>query len=211
MSAAKRIFAIGDIHGCLHKLETIMGRIHVSAQDTLVFLGDYIDRGPDPKGVVDYLLNLKVECEGEVVCLRGNHEEMFLDYIAGINQEAYLCFGGRATVESYYANTGRFRVPESHLDFYRGLPSFYETPDYVFVHAGLRPGVPISQQVDEDRLWIRSLFINSSYDWGKRVIFGHTPFLVPHIEENKIGIDTGAVYGRDLTCLILPEVDFVFA
>ncbi len=211
MPVSERILAIGDIHGCIDKLETLITRIDVSEQDTLVFLGDYIDRGPDPKGVVDLVLNLQRECAGQVICLRGNHEEMFLDYIAGVNQEAYLYFGGRATVESYSADTGRFRVPEDHIRFFRRLPSFYETPDYVFVHAGLRPGVPISQQVDEDRLWIRSLFINSSYDWGKRVIFGHTPFLVPRIEENKIGIDTGAVYGRELTCLILPEVEFVFA
>ncbi len=208
---SERIFAIGDIHGCLDKLQRLMGKLQVAGHDTIIFLGDYIDRGPDSKGVIDFLLMLKEELPARFIFLRGNHEVMFLDYLAGINQQAYLYYGGTDTVDSYSGDTGTFSVPEAHRQFFNALESSYETPDYVFVHAGLRPGVPISEQVDEDRLWIRSGFVNSDYDWGKRVIFGHTPFIVPRIEKNKIGIDTGAVYGRELTCLILPEIDFVFA
>ena len=211
MSVNEKIFAIGDIHGCIDKLRRLVGKLHVNAGDTMIFLGDYVDRGPDPKGVIDFLIKLQEECAGRVIFLRGNHEVMFADYMAGVNQQAYLYFGGTTTVESYSRETGKFTFPESHRIFFRDLRSYYETPDYIFVHAGLRPGVPISEQTDEDRLWIRSAFINSDYDWGKRVIFGHTPFFMPRIEENKIGIDTGAVYGRELTCLILPEVEFVFA
>ncbi len=206
-----RIFAIGDIHGCLDKLARLTQRIDASRNDTIIFLGDYIDRGPDSAGVIEFLLNFREKSPSNIIFLKGNHEVMLLDYLSGRNQESYLYYGGVDTSDSYSARYGKFSIPEEHLAFLKGLESFYQTEKYFFVHAGLKPGVPILEQRDSDRLWIRWEFVKSDYDWGKRVIFGHTPFIVPRIEPNKIGIDTGAVYGRDLTCLVLPEVDFIFA
>jgi serine/threonine protein phosphatase 1 len=207
----EKIFAVGDIHGCLDKLKRLISRLDVAGTDTVIFLGDYIDRGPDPKGVVDFLIRFSDECKGRVIFLKGNHEVMFLDYLKGLNREAYLYYGGTSTVESYSREKGVFYLPEEHRRFFDGLGLFYEVDDYVFVHAGLRPGVPIESQSEYDMLWIRAEFIDSDYDWGKRVIFGHTAFMVPDMDKNKIGIDTGAVYGRELTCLILPDMDFIFA
>ena len=206
-----KIYAIGDIHGCLDKLISLAGRIAPGTGDRVVFLGDYIDRGADSAGVIEFLLKFQAETPAETIFLKGNHEAMLMDYLAGMNQESYLYYGGSATVDSYVARYGEFRLPDNHRNFLENLKSFYETERYVFVHAGLKPGVPIPEQTDSYRLWIRWEFVRSAYDWGKRVVFGHTPFTVPRIEANKIGIDTGAVYGRELTCLLLPDVDFVFA
>lgn len=207
-----RIFAIGDIHGCISKLENIIDRIDIDVQnDSLVFIGDYIDRGPDPKGVVDFVLELR-ESINQVICLLGNHEQMFLDYLhdENFNKEIFLVNGGGNTISSYgiiETSEGiKVDVPESHMQFFTSLLPYYETDDYIFVHAGLRPNIPLEKQSIEDLIWIRYEFINSSYDFGKTVIFGHTLFSQPLIEPNKIGIDTGAVYGGKLTCIQLPEV-----
>ncbi len=208
----KRIFAIGDIHGCISNLMTIMDMIDIDIQnDTLIFIGDYIDRGPDSRGVVDFVLELKKNIE-HVICLLGNHEQMFLDYIndGNVYKEMFLINGGDYTVSSYgvveTADKSRVNVPGSHMEFFTSLLPHYETEDYIFVHAGLKPAIPLEKQDIKDLIWIRHEFINSSYDFGKTVVFGHTPLPQPLIEPNKIGIDTGAVYGGKLTCVELPEV-----
>ncbi len=207
-----RIFAIGDIHGCISNLKSIMDTIDIDAQnDALVFIGDYIDRGPDSKGVVDFVLELRENIE-HVICLLGNHELMFLDYLHDKNvyKEMFLINGGDHTISSYgvVETTDKIRVnvPENHMEFFTSLLPYYETEDYIFVHAGLRPAIPLEKQDIEDLIWIRHEFINSSYDFGKTVVFGHTPLPQPLIDSNKIGIDTGAVYGGKLTCVELPEV-----
>jgi len=179
-------------------------------KDRLIFLGDYIDRGENPKGVVDYVVAL-TRCSSNVDCLIGNHEAMFLDYLSGRNEELYLINGGQSTLNSYQADKsgeGDSMVPENHLGFYNSLKPYIELQDYYVVHAGFRPGVDISEQELEDMIWIRDPFIHSNYDFGKKVIFGHTPLDEPLIMENKIGIDTGAALGNRLTCLELPEMRF---
>jgi len=206
----RKIFVIGDIHGCLDKLRALLDKIPLDwDRALLIFLGDYVDRGPDSRGVIDLLLDLKKDHEGHVIFLQGNHEWMFSNYLKNRHYALFLMNGGQETLDSYRGADGKIEIPKSHRDFLDHLDLFYETEDYIFVHAGLRPGVSISDQDPEDLIWIRSPFIGSSYDWGKRVIFGHTSFLLPLIEENKIGIDTGAVYGRTLTCLILPDLEFI--
>ncbi len=210
----RRLVAVGDIHGCLGKLEELLQRIPINwDRDVLIFLGDYIDRGPDSKGVLDLLISLR-ELYGEhVIFLKGNHEAMLLDYIKGFDRSFFLVNGGMATLASYGVEPDAldgFELPLEHLRFLEQLVLFHEAEDYFFVHAGVRPGVPLANQLPEDMLWIRGEFIDSKYDWGKRIVFGHTVFSLPLIEENKIGIDTGAVYGGRLTAVILPEVDFVF-
>jgi len=207
-----KIFAIGDIHGCLSKLENLIPQIGIdSEEDTLVFTGDYIDRGPDSRGVVDFVLDLKREIR-RVICLKGNHEQMFLDYVSlNKNEELYLLNGGNTTIASYgYRNVHGDRelnVPDSHMDFFNSLLPCYETDDYIFVHAGLRDNIPLKEQNIQDMLWIRYDFIMSSYAFGKTVVFGHTPMshTDPLFRRGRIGIDTGAVYGGFLTCIELPS------
>lgn len=207
-----KIFAIGDIHGCFDQLQRLIKNLAIDQQyDILVLIGDYIDRGSAVKEVVDYVIELKSKFNN-VVCLMGNHEQMFLNYLAGADEEMYLHNGGKATLLSYgispYAmpQSREATIPSSHLLFFKSLLSYYETEEYIFVHAGLMPGLSFSEQTVHDLLWVRQEFIYSDYDFGKRVIFGHTPFRTPLIESNKIGIDTGAVYGGKLTCVELPQV-----
>ena len=209
----QRFFSIGDIHGCLDKLMALMGLINVDwADDTVVFMGDYIDRGPDPKQVVDYVMGLREKHE-RVVCLRGNHEAMFLNYLDRREEEIFLCNGGRDTLRSYGilpdAADRKAKLPPKHLEFFRALLPFYETEKYLFVHDGERPGIPMKLQDPHDLIWIRHEFFMSAHGMKKIVVFGHTPFRAePFVGENMIGIDTGAVYGGTLTCLELPSMKF---
>jgi len=207
----RHIYAIGDIHGCADKLRRLIDQLAIDPkQDQLVFVGDYIDRGPDSFEVVDYLLGLKIIFPN-VVFLKGNHEQMLEDYLAGPDKLTFLINGGQATLDSYLRHRPSPQVPVfplRHQVFFRGLRLFYETENYLFVHAGLKPKVPLAQQHPGDLLWIRSQFIYSDVDFGKQVVFGHTPFPEPLVQANKIGIDTGAVYGHQLTCVKLPDLVF---
>jgi serine/threonine protein phosphatase 1 len=207
----ERIFAIGDIHGCLDKLEALMGILDIElGKDTLLFVGDYIDRGPRSKEVVDYMIDLDRHHD-HVVFLKGNHEFLLGRYLEGTEIHMFLANGGDATLESYMRNGGSWGeqpVPSDHLAFFDSLSLYYETDDYIFVHGGLKPRVALDKQQEWDMLWIRDEFIYSDFDFGKRVIFGHTPFRKPLILDNKIGIDTGAVYGNKLTCVELPALKF---
>ena len=206
-----KIFAIGDIHGCFDQLDRLVKKIGIDFDnDTLVFMGDYIDRGPDSFKVVEFLINIKKKCP-KAVFLKGNHEEMFENYLLGEDMIRFLQNGGRMTIESYVrenSNENRFYMPPGHEDFFHSLVLYYETDEYVFVHAGLRKKVALEKQTADDLLWIRKGFIDSHFDFGKKIVFGHTPFSEPLINENKIGIDTGAVYGNRLTCLKLPDLFF---
>lgn len=224
MAMPERIFVIGDIHGCLDKLELLWERIDPRpGMDQLIFLGDYIDRGDDSSGVLDYLLELK-EIYTDTVFLMGNHEKMFKDFLAGVDRALFIYNGGESTLKSYLVRMEDYRegrqgvldeealnqlVPEQHRGFLEELKPYYETDGYIMVHAGLKHGVPLENQSLDDLVWIREEFIYSEEDFGKRVIFGHTPFVRPLVLPNKIGIDTGAVYGNNLTCVILPDMKFI--
>ncbi len=209
-------YAIGDIHGNLDLLERLLEKLRPDlAQDRLVFMGDYIDRGPRPKGVVDYVLRLQnLAPPGQVVCLKGNHEAMFLNFLQGRDLELFLFNGGHSTLRDYWGEDwdrlAELVLPPDHRRFFEELRLFYENGDYIFVHGGLRPGVPLAAQEEEDLLWIRGDFITSLEDFGQKVVFGHTPFRQPLRMPNKIGIDTGAAYGNKLTCLKLPAEEFIF-
>jgi len=209
-----KIFAIGDIHGSYDRLQELMGKIPIDfARDTLVFIGDYIDRGPASVEVVDYLIDLKKRVP-EIIFLKGNHEDMLEKYLDGSDRFTYLLNGGQNTLDSYLSRnlqSERYPIPPDHMEFFKSLRLYYETEHYIFVHAGLRPRVPLASQQTEDLLWIRDKFIYSKYKFGKTVVFGHTPLEKPLVEANKIGIDTGAVYGNALTCVQLPELKFFYA
>src|SRR5574341_1540652 len=148
----QKTYVIGDIHGCLEQLKALMGRLPLRQNDELVFIGDYIDRGPDSKGVVNHVLGLRKARPGKVICLMGNHEWMLLNHLEGTDTVSWLLNGGRATLASY---GGEDEIPSTHLEFFRGLSPFHRTEDYLFVHAGIRPGVPLEAQGAEDMLWIR--------------------------------------------------------
>jgi serine/threonine protein phosphatase 1 len=207
----KKIFAIGDIHGCYDRLKALMEKIPIDcSRDALVFIGDYIDRGPHSVEVVDYLIQLKNRFP-EVIFLKGNHEDMLDKFINGADRSTYLLNGGQQTLDSYLTKpvqSESFPIPPDHMEFFKSLRLFYETEEFIFVHAGLRPRVPLESQNTEDLLWIRDKFVSTKYNFGKRVIFGHTPLKKPLVEPNKIGIDTGAVYGNALTCIQLPDLVF---
>jgi serine/threonine protein phosphatase 1 len=209
----ERIFAVGDIHGCFEKLLNLLARVPLDwSCDRLVFMGDYIDRGPHSYEVVEYLIGLQ-EQHPDIVFLKGNHEQMLADYLEGRDRMLYLYNGGQQTLESYLRRSGpgEHPIPPRHSRFFAGLRLYYETSDYIFVHAGLRRGSPLSEQGPEDLLWIREPFIETSQSFGKRVVFGHTPFDRPLVQANKIGIDTGAVFGNRLTCVQLPDEIFYHA
>ncbi|MBF0477729.1 MAG: serine/threonine protein phosphatase [Deltaproteobacteria bacterium] len=204
-----KIFAIGDIHGCLGMLTSLFNKLPIDQKDDLiVFLGDYIDRGTDSKGVIDFILRLR-EAGFRMVCLAGNHEVMFKNYLSHKNEALFLLNGGCETLAGY-PGTGwadkRKSIPAAHREFINSLVYYHETEDYIFVHAGLRDGIPLARQSEDDLVWIRTEFYLSQYDFGKDVIFGHTPFDQPFVRFRRIGIDTGAVYGNKLTCLVLPEM-----
>ena len=207
----EKIFVIGDVHGCLEMLKRLIDKIEWNpANDRLIFIGDYIDRGENSKGVIDFILKLK-EDSTLIQCLIGNHEQMFLDYLSGVDHQSSLLNGGFSTLQSY-EEVRRSQddplIPSSHLDFFSTLLPMIELEQYYIVHAGFRPHIRIEDQDQNDMIWIREEFIYSDYDFGKVVIFGHTPFNSPLVMKNKIGIDTGAVFGNYLTCLELPEKKF---
>ena len=203
----EKLYIIGDIHGCLGALERLIEKIDWHPdREGLIFLGDYVDRGVQSKDVIDLIIEMS-ERSPHVQCLMGNHEDLFLEYLSGGDIDPYLYNGGGATLKSYRIN-GKVSVPDEHLSFLKSLKLFIELDDYYVVHAGMRPGVDIHKQDPKDLLWIREPFLYSDYQFGKIVIFGHTPFAVPLIEKNKIGLDTGAVFGNRLTCLELPDRKF---
>jgi serine/threonine protein phosphatase 1 len=219
------LYAVGDIHGRLDLLEGLLEQIGADASErdaewrTLVFLGDYVDRGPDSRRVVKKLIS-DLPQGFETHFLKGNHEAILLDFL-----EDPWCLdhwrmnGGEATLRSYGIDTQRLirisappdlwrqafaeAVPEAHVRFFKSLKLSVSFGDYLFVHAGVRPGVPLSAQTEADLIWIRSPFLNHADPFGKIVVHGHTPGQEPETRPNRIGIDTGAVFTGRLTALRL--------
>jgi serine/threonine protein phosphatase 1 len=208
--SAGRVFVIGDLHGCVDELDRLLDTLAPNAADTVCCLGDYIDRGPSPRGVVERLLRLRQQGP-QCVFLKGNHEDMFLAYLGypGHYGEAFLYNGGETTVASYGIQGLRgadaaVRLPPDHLDFFRTLELQRTFGRFLCVHAGIRPTCALEQQDDEDLLWIREEFILSEHLFPLTVVFGHTPQreVLLHLPF-KIGLDTGLVYWNKLSCLEL--------
>jgi len=213
------IFVVGDIHGCATELGILIRHLQnktkITPKDLVVFVGDYIDRGPESKKVIDLLLEFRSSHEN-ILCLEGNHEEMFLDFLREPDRlaEPFLGNGGLETLRSYgisipiLAERGcewlEEQLGEQHLEFFRSLHKIVLVDDFVIVHAGLRPTRPLEAQLDEDIFWIRDEFILNTHCFGKTIVFGHTPFREVFLNMPfKIGIDTGLVYGNALSCIEL--------
>jgi len=220
------VYAIGDIHGRADLLVLLLAEIAADAmrdkearRRTLVFLGDYVDRGPDSRGVVDMVLN-GLPKGFDAHFLKGNHEAIMLDFLGDpFYLDHWLANGAEATFRSYGVDAAELSrkgappelwrrallasLPEAHRDFFEGLELAVSFGDYFFVHAGVRPGVPLEAQDPQDMIWIRGPFLQSEEDFGKIVVHGHTPGMEPVIRANRIGIDTGAVFTDRLTALRL--------
>lgn len=196
------------MHGCANELRLLLNRLPRSADATIVFLGDYIDRGPQSREVIDTILELRSQCN--VVALMGNHEAMFLDYLQAPESRAaglFIYNGGSATLASYANAEGEVEIPSEHLTMMRSMPLRYETEHNIFVHAGL-PQIPLDQlDLVRDRsimLWTRGRFLTTDYDWGKVVVHGHTPVRRATLWPNRINVDTGCVFNGRLTAIALP-------
>ncbi len=219
LSPGTRVYAVGDVHGCLSRLMTLHSTIAADLAErpiqnsTLVHLGDYVDRGPDSAGVVSLLSGTVAIPVTRRADLRGNHETMMSASLSGNVRAAdvWLQNGGDATLQSYGARPdGLFEdwlqdIPGAHRHWIETRELIHQEGGYLFVHAGIRPGKPPHQQTDDDLLWIREPFLSSSERHPFVVVHGHTPAAAPSIHANRIGIDTGAVMGGVLTCLVLEE------
>lgn len=207
-SSPKKIFAIGDIHGCAEELRALIRKLPLDQNSVLLFLGDYVDRGPDSRGVIDTVLDLSEIYE--VIALRGNHEWLFSQYLADPDNPVamgnFIFNGGSATLASYSASSGAPKVPEDHREFLKNLTLFHKTETHFFVHAGIPPGFDFSlEKVDEKTahqfLWIRKGFLDSGQKWSRVVVHGHTPVRKAEILANRINLDTGCVFGRHLSAM----------
>ncbi|MDZ7757373.1 metallophosphoesterase family protein [Rhodohalobacter sp.] len=212
---SNQLIAIGDIHGCSQSLIALWNKLDAYSDSTFIFIGDYIDRGPDSKGVVDFLL--EAQKERECIFLRGNHEQMLIDSLESKRDYNWLLNGGDTTLQSYDAE-GVEQLPEDHIEFYKNTELYYETDDYFFVHAGVPPFQPISKSTESDEfhdffLWGRDHIDSFETPWEKTVVFGHTPRPHPIQKKKMIGIDTGCVYEKlgygKLTAVILPDQKFI--
>ena len=195
-----RILAIGDIHGCNTALDTLLGQINVQPEDTVVLLGDIVDRGPGTRQVIERLLELQQQCNLHFI--RGNHEEMLLGVLDGtIDDSRWLLFGGREVLDSYDGTTDD--IPATHVEFLRSSVDYHETTTDIFVHANLEPGVPLPEQNSAWLRWTRYTGQEAALDSGQRVICGHTVQRdgLPTRTRGWACIDT-CVYGEGwLTCL----------
>jgi serine/threonine protein phosphatase 1 len=201
-------FVIGDIHGNYKELNELLSKINPDFNnDELIFLGDYIDRGPDSYHVIQLLITLQKRYgENHIILLRGNHEQMAIN---NINSGCIDYNNGYdATYEDFTRNNDSI---ENYLELFNSLPLYYEDDNFIYVHGGIRPGISLKKQKDNDLLWIREEFYESSIKFNKTVIFGHTPTIYinnkwdPYIKSDRIGIDTGLAYGGHLTSLEIED------
>lgn len=216
----ERLYAVGDIHGCAALLDALLEKINADAAGAkrrLIFLGDYVDRGEDSRGVIDRLTAIGAR-EPQTIFLKGNHEQAVLDFLeAPDRNEDWLHWGGDKTLESYgianiwqqspssLADALIRQMPDAHLRFLRSLDLWRVIGDYAFVHAGFRPGVALNEQDEHDCLWIRAEFHNAPPEGRPRevVVHGHHPVKKPLDLGWRIAVDTGAVWSDALTAVVL--------
>ncbi|MEM9145656.1 MAG: metallophosphoesterase family protein [Pseudomonadota bacterium] len=218
----QRLYAIGDVHGMLGALRAMETLIEADlAADPpedwhLVLLGDYVDRGPGSPAVLDWVAERLTD--GKTTALLGNHDAMFLDAIETPDSptiEGWLAYGGLQTLAAYQLSPERSTlhaslqaaVPEEQRTLLAGLPLCFRAADYFFVHAGIDPSRPIDAQRPDDLIWIRRPFLDSTAEFDAVVVHGHTPVRSVEMHPNRIALDTGAVFGRTLSCLVIDEAE----
>jgi serine/threonine protein phosphatase 1 len=217
--AAGLTCVIGDVHGQIRKLEPLLARCEARAgsEARYIFIGDYVDRGPDSRAVVALLIDLQRRKPGQVLCLRGNHEAVVLAAAqdrmhalpGGIDMEAWLLprGGGRETLASYGVARAS-ELPQEHLDWMASLPFSYDDGLRFYAHAGVRPGRGLFEQEEEDLLWIREPFLSHAGPLGRLVVHGHTPVATrrPDLRANRLNIDTAAGYDGPLTAALFDDL-----
>lgn len=227
------IYVVSDIHGDLKQLHQAHARIAKDAEKhgvkdhTILHIGDLVDRREDSKGVIQYLMD-GINDDNPWIVLMGNHDRMMFWWLNDPDRRdshlkpgydwIYHRIGGRETLESYgvtYPEEGfdvkqvqqqaLAAIPKEHIDFLQNLPLYVETDDYIFVHAGIRPNVPMSEQTEDDLVWIRGPFFEHTESFGKMVIHGHT--IVDHVTHygNRINVDTGAAWGGPISTIIVDD------
>ena len=203
-------YAVGDVHGSLDKLTVLIEacRQHADGRALqFVFLGDYIDRGPDSDGVVRFMMLLQDELDDRLIALRGNHEAFVLGLLDGVVPlGVWLGNGGVATLASYgVREVGE--LPCAHLDWMRALRLSYDDGRRFFVHAGIRPDKSLDAQSERDLLWIREPFLSYGRDYGHLIVHGHTPVdtVTPDLHANRLNLDTAAVFGGALTAAVFDD------
>jgi serine/threonine protein phosphatase 1 len=206
-----RTYALSDIHGCLNKLVGLVARCRSDSRDNaarFVFLGDYIDRGPDSRGVIEYLIDLQRREPADVVCLCGNHEDLALAAIDDPDEidQWVVANGGDKTLRSYGV-TMPPELPATHVAWMRALPTHHDDGRRFFVHAGVDPSRPLDRQDRHDLLWMREPFLSDPHDYGRFIVHGHTPQRSgqPDLRTNRVNIDTAAVAGGPLTAAIFDD------
>jgi serine/threonine protein phosphatase 1 len=227
------VYAVGDVHGRADLLQALHRQIAEDAAQLtpgtdklVIYVGDYVDRGLESRAVLDLLIDQPL-AEFHPIYLLGNHDAWLLSFLIDARiGPTWLRYGGDATLHSYGVRLRppivdpahyeklqtelRERLPRAHAEFLERLELSYETGDYLFVHAGVRPGVALDQQSADDLLWIREPFLSSRRDLGKVIVHGHTVEAEPAVRFNRIGIDTGACWTGCLTCLVLEEGGYRF-
>jgi serine/threonine protein phosphatase 1 len=203
-----KTFGIGDIHGCLTKLRSLIALCEYEVNGDrckFVFLGDYIDRGPDSRGVVEYLMALQTRMGDDAVFLRGNHEALALtmiddDRLADMPSDY-------DEVMELYGTTGALELSAEHIGWLRILPFKHDDGRRLFVHAGVDPTKSLDAQDVYDLIWIREPFLSADQDYGRLIVHGHTPMLAgwPDLRVNRLNIDTGAVFGGPLTAAVFTD------
>jgi serine/threonine protein phosphatase 1 len=220
-----RIYAIGDVHGCLDLLDELLARIRADIARRpvekllYVFLGDYVDRGPASRQTIDRLIEHGKT--SETVFLKGNHELLAIKCLSDPTLfDQWQRLGGLETLVSYgvrpespasakqvvaLQSAFHHALPQAHLRFFRDLQNSFVCGDFFFVHAGVKPDVELSQQKENDLVWIRGEFLSSNRDFGKIIVHGHTPTREVEVRPNRINIDTGAFATGRLTCLVIED------
>lgn len=200
-------FAIGDVHGCFDQLEALLlacDKVRARRAARFVLIGDYVDRGPDTRKVIDLLMQRQRRSGAQFICLRGNHEQMLTGAAVEERSDRSLmdwwANGGEQTLDSYGVNDPT-SLPASHLHWIKMLPLRFGDQRRLFVHAGIRPGIPITEQSETDMLWIREPFLSFAGSYGILVVHGHTPTKsrLPDLRQHRLNLDTGACFGGELT------------
>jgi serine/threonine protein phosphatase 1 len=205
-----RTYALSDIHGCLDKLERLVARCHANAggDAQFVFLGDYIDRGADSRGVLEYVFGMEAREPNRVICLAGNHEDMALNAIDDLRHaEQWIVRNGGDKMLASYGVTHPLDLPSDHVTWLRALATHHDDGRRFFVHAGIDPSRPLDKQDRQDMLWMREPFLSDPRDFGRFIVHGHTPQKSgkPDLRGNRVNIDTAAVLGGPLTAAVFDD------